>query len=157
MTIIFYFFNLFDILIKKGKGENMKKTIEDYELNNKKVIMRCDFNVPIKDGIIQDDNRIVQSLTSIKYALEHGAKLILMSHLGKIKEEADKEKNTLSSASFGQIDDLPKKSTVFQKTRKRDETNHRKLSVFQIPLSSQPKVSVYMKIKICEYLYSFHL
>ncbi len=73
----------------------MKKTIEDYDLNNKKVIMRCDFNVPIKDGVIQDDNRIVQSLTSINYALDHGAKLILMSHLGKIKEEADKEKNTL--------------------------------------------------------------
>ena len=73
----------------------MKRTIEDFDLNNKKVIMRCDFNVPIKDGVIQDDNRIVQSLTSINYALDHGAKLVLMSHLGKVKEEADKEKNTL--------------------------------------------------------------
>ena len=73
----------------------MKKTIEDFELNNKKVIIRCDFNVPIQDGKIIDDNRIVESLRTIKYAMEKGAKLILMSHLGKIKEEADKEKNTL--------------------------------------------------------------
>ncbi len=73
----------------------MKKTIRDYDLNNKKVIIRCDFNVPIKDGKIIDDNRIVQSLTTIKYAIDGGAKVILMSHLGRIKEEADKEKNSL--------------------------------------------------------------
>ena len=73
----------------------MKKTIRDYDLNNKKVIIRCDFNVPIKDGQIIDDNRIVQSLTTIRYAIEHNAKLILMSHLGRIKEEEDKAKNSL--------------------------------------------------------------
>ncbi len=77
----------------------MKKTIRDFDLNNKKVIIRCDFNVPIKDGAIVDDNRIVQSLTTIKYALEHNAKVILMSHLGRIKEEADKEKNSLKIVS----------------------------------------------------------
>ena len=73
----------------------MKKTIRDYDLNNKKVIIRCDFNVPIKYVKIIDDNRIVQSLTTIKYAIDGGAKVILMSHLGRIKEEADKEKNSL--------------------------------------------------------------
>ena len=73
----------------------MKKTIRDYDLNNKKVIIRCDFNVPIKEGKIVDDNRIVQSLTTIKYALDNNAKLILMSHLGRIKEEEDKAKNSL--------------------------------------------------------------
>lgn len=73
----------------------MKKTIRDYDLNNKKVIIRCDFNVPIKDGKIIDDNRIVQSLTTINYAIEHNAKLILMSHLGRIKEEEDKASNSL--------------------------------------------------------------
>ena len=73
----------------------MKKTIRDYDLNNKKVIIRVDFNVPIKDGKIVDDNRIVQSLTTINYAIDKGAKLILMSHLGRIKEEADKENNSL--------------------------------------------------------------
>lgn len=74
----------------------MKKTIRDFDLNNKKVIIRCDFNVPIKDGVITDDNRIVGSLETIKYALNNGAKLILMSHLGRIKEEEDKAKNSLS-------------------------------------------------------------
>ena len=74
----------------------MKKTIRDYDLNNKKVIIRCDFNVPIKEGKIVDDNRIVQSLTTIKYAIDNNAKLILMSHLGRIKEEEDKANNSLS-------------------------------------------------------------
>ena len=73
----------------------MKKTIRDFDLNNKKVIIRCDFNVPIKDGKIVDDNRIVQSLTTIKYAIDNGAKLLLMSHLGRIKEEEDKANNSL--------------------------------------------------------------
>ncbi len=73
----------------------MKKTIKDFDLNNKKVIIRVDFNVPIKDGVITDDNRIVESLKTIKYAIENGAKVILMSHLGRIKTIEDKEKNTL--------------------------------------------------------------
>ena len=71
------------------------KTIRDFDLNNKKVIIRVDFNVPIKDGKITDDNRIVSSLETINYAIKNNAKVILMSHLGRIKEEADKEKNTL--------------------------------------------------------------
>ena len=73
----------------------MKKTIKDFDLNNKKVIIRVDFNVPIEDGKIVDDNRIVQSLETIKYAINNGARVILMSHLGRIKEESDKEKNSL--------------------------------------------------------------
>ena len=71
------------------------KTIRDFDLKDKKVIIRVDFNVPIKDGKITDDNRIVSSLETINYAIKNGAKVILMSHLGRIKEEADKEKNTL--------------------------------------------------------------
>ena len=73
----------------------MKKTIRDFDLNNKKVIIRVDFNVPIKDDKILDDNRIVMSLKTINYALDKSAKVILMSHLGRIKEEKDKEKNSL--------------------------------------------------------------
>ena len=71
------------------------KNIKDFDLNGKKVIIRVDFNVPIKDGVITDDNRIVSSLETINYAIDNGAKVILMSHLGRIKEESDKEKNTL--------------------------------------------------------------
>ncbi len=71
------------------------KNIKDFDLNNKKVIIRVDFNVPMKDGVITDDNRIVSSLETINYAINNGAKVILMSHLGRVKEESDKEKNTL--------------------------------------------------------------
>lgn len=73
----------------------VKKTIEDFDLKGKKVIIRCDFNVSIKEGIIKDDTRIKEALPTIKYALEKGAKVILMSHLGKVKEESDLRKNSL--------------------------------------------------------------
>lgn len=74
----------------------MKKTIEDFNLKSKRVIIRVDFNVPIIDGIITDDNRIKESLKTIKYAIDEKAKVILLSHLGRIKEEKDLEKNDLS-------------------------------------------------------------
>ena len=74
----------------------MKKNIRDFDLNNKRVIIRVDFNVPIKDNKILDDNRIVMSLKTIKYAIDKNAKVILMSHLGRIKEEKDKESKSLS-------------------------------------------------------------
>ena len=77
----------------------MKKTIKDLDLRGKRVIIRCDFNVPMKDLKITDDNRIVASLPTIKYALDEGAKVILMSHLGRIKIEEDKLKNTLKPVS----------------------------------------------------------
>ena len=73
-----------------------KKTIRDVELKNKVVLIRVDFNVPMKNGVITDQNRIVQALPTIKYALEQDAKLVLFSHLGRVKEEADKAKNSLA-------------------------------------------------------------
>jgi len=60
-----------------------KKTLKDVDVKDKKVLMRVDFNVPIEDGKITDDNRIVQALPSINYVIENGGKLILMSHLGR--------------------------------------------------------------------------
>jgi len=74
----------------------MKKTIRDVNLKGKTVLIRVDFNVPMKDGVITNDNRIVQALPTIKYALEQNAKLVLFSHLGRVKEEADKAKNSLA-------------------------------------------------------------
>jgi len=71
------------------------KTIKDFDLYNKRVIIRVDFNVPIKDGVILDDNRIVMSLETINYAINNGAKVILLSHLGRVKTEEDKKKNDL--------------------------------------------------------------
>ena len=88
------------------------KTIRDFDLNNKKVIIRVDFNVPIKDGIIEDDTRIKESLKTINYAIEHNAKVILMSHLGRIKEESDKIKNTLKPVSI-RLSELLNKDVIF--------------------------------------------
>lgn len=99
----------------------MKKTIRDYELNGKKVIIRVDFNVPIKDGIITDDNRIVSSLPTINYAIENGAKVILLSHLGRIKEENDKKDKSLKKVS-DRLSELLNKKVIFI-----DETRGKKL------------------------------
>ena len=74
----------------------MKKTIKDFNLENKRVIIRVDFNVPIKDGVIQDDTRIKESLETINYVINNKGKVILLSHLGRVKEEKDKTKYTLS-------------------------------------------------------------
>ena len=76
-----------------------KKIITDLELNNKKVLMRVDFNVPMKDGKITDENRIIQALPTIKYALEQGAKVIAFSHLGKVKTEEDKNSKSLRAVA----------------------------------------------------------
>ena len=68
-----------------------KKTLRDVELAGKRVVMRVDFNVPIKDGVISDDTRVRAALPSIQYVLENGASLVLMSHLGRPKEKGYEE------------------------------------------------------------------
>ncbi|WP_097026513.1 phosphoglycerate kinase [Clostridium peptidivorans] len=68
-----------------------KKTIEDIDVKGKKVLVRCDFNVPIKDGNITDENRLLGALPTIKYLIDKGAKVILCSHMGKPKGEVKKE------------------------------------------------------------------
>lgn len=73
----------------------MKKNLKDYEYKGKKVLLRCDLNVPIEAGNITDDTRIKESLKTINYLIEQDAKIIILSHLGKIKTEEDKKKNTL--------------------------------------------------------------
>ena len=74
----------------------MKKTIRDINLSGKTVLIRVDFNVPMMEGVITNDNRIVQALPTIKYALEQNAKLVLFSHLGRVSSEADKATNSLA-------------------------------------------------------------
>ena len=68
-----------------------KKTIEDINVTGKKVLVRCDFNVPLQNGVITDENRLVGALPTIKYLIEKGAKVILCSHLGKPKGEPKPE------------------------------------------------------------------
>lgn len=101
----------------------MKKTIRDYDLNGKKVIIRCDFNVPMKDGKILDDNRLVMSLDTINYAINQGARLILMSHLGRIKEESDKENNSLRLVSL-RLSELLGKNVLFIPFTRGAELEH---------------------------------
>ena len=67
----------------------MKKTIKDIDVKGKKVLLRVDFNVPIENGTITDDNRIMESLATINYLVENGAKLIVCSHLGRPKGKVD--------------------------------------------------------------------
>ena len=96
------------------------KTIEDFDLNGKRVLIRVDFNVPIKNGIITDDNRIKESLKTINYAIKNDAKVILLSHLGRVKEEADLAKNDLLPVSKRLSELLGKEVIFINKTRGKE-------------------------------------
>lgn len=109
----------------------MKKTIRDYDLKGKKVLIRCDFNVPMKDGIITDNNRLIASLETINYAIEEGAKVILFSHLGRIKEEKDIIKNDLKPIATA-LSKLLNKDLIFI-----DETRGPKLEAAVEKMESQ--------------------
>ena len=101
----------------------MKKTIKDYDLSGKKVIIRCDFNVPIENGIIKDESRIKKSLKTIRYARKQGAKVILMSHLGRVKTIEDKEKYTLKPVAERLSKLLRKKVKFINETRGQNLEN----------------------------------
>lgn len=89
-----------------------KQTIRDLELKGKKVLIRVDFNVPLKEGVITDENRIVEALPTIEYVLEKGGRAIIFSHLGRVKDESDKAKNSLSVVAK-RLEEHLKKPVVF--------------------------------------------
>jgi len=97
-----------------------KKTILDINLKSKKVIMRVDFNVPMKDGEISDENRIVAALDSIRYILNQGGKLILLSHLGRVENEEDKKGSSLAPVAKRLAEHLNQSVTFVPFTRGKE-------------------------------------
>lgn len=97
-----------------------KKHVSDLDLKGKVVLERADFNVPLKDGEITNDNRIVQALPTIEYILDQGGKLVLFSHLGKVKEESDKEKLTLKPVAVRLSEKLGKDVKFVPQTRGKE-------------------------------------
>lgn len=89
-----------------------KKSIEDIDVTGKRALVRCDFNVPMKDGKITSEKRIVSALPTIQYLIDHGAKVILCSHMGKPKTEEDKQKYTLAPVAK-RLSELLGKEVVF--------------------------------------------
>lgn len=86
-----------------------KLIVSDVDVKGKKVLMRVDFNVPIKDGVVGDTNRIVGAIPTIKYVSEHGGKVILLSHLGRIKSDEDKKALSLKpvAAKLQELSGMP--------------------------------------------------
>ncbi|WP_338976035.1 phosphoglycerate kinase [Spiroplasma endosymbiont of Monopis laevigella] len=89
-----------------------KKTLKDLDFKNKKVIVRFDFNVPLENNKITDDTRIKASIETIKYLQNQDAKIIMLSHLGRIKSEADKAKNTLAPVAK-RLSEILKENVIF--------------------------------------------
>lgn len=94
-----------------------KKDVTDVSLKGKVVLVRADFNVPMKDGEIINDNRIVQALPTLEHIIEQGGKIVVFSHLGKVKEESDKEKLTLAPVAKRLSEKLNKEVTFIPETR----------------------------------------
>ncbi len=94
-----------------------KKSVKDLDLKGKKVLVRADFNVPMKDGEITNDNRIEAALPTLEYIIEQGGKVIVFSHLGRIKTEEDKEENSLRPVSVRLSELLGKDVTFIPETR----------------------------------------
>ena len=94
-----------------------KKTLKDLDVKGKKVLVRVDFNVPIKNGVIGDDNRITAALPTLNYILENGGKVIAFSHLGKVKAEEDKASKTLAPVAVRLSEKLGKPVKFVPATR----------------------------------------
>ena len=88
------------------------KYIKDIDIKDKKIVLRLDLNVPIKNGVILDDTKIVKSLETIKYLLDNNCHILMMSHLGKIKTEDDLKGNSLKNVCE-RLSELLNKKIVF--------------------------------------------
>ncbi len=106
------------------------KNIETIDVKNKRVIVRCDFNVTIKDGKILDDTKIVKTIKTINYLLEQNTSLILMSHFGKVKDEESKAKNSLKPVAE-HLSKLLDKEVIFMPMTRGEELTNKCLNLQQ--------------------------
>lgn len=102
----------------------MKKNLQQVDVKNKKVLIRCDYNVPIKNQVIQDNNRIIQSLKTIKYLIENNAKIIIFSHLGRIKSQEDCLKNSLQPIAL-ELEKLLGQKVIFSSQTRGEELENK--------------------------------
>ena len=119
-----------------------KKSVDDINVKGLRVLCRCDFNVPLKDGKITDENRLVAALPTIKKLIADGGKVILCSHLGKVKTEEDKKTKTLAPVAVRLSELLDRKSTrlnlrihVSDRKRQRTERHSPKTSLLSVMYS----------------------
>lgn len=96
------------------------KTIEEMDINGKTVILRSDLNVPLKDGLVDDDSKIVKSIPTINYIIKHNARVVILSHLGRVKTEEDKQKNSLQNVAKYLQDKMQTEVHFIPKTKDRD-------------------------------------
>ena len=94
-----------------------KKTVRDIDVKGKKVLIRVDFNVPLKDGVITDENRIVEALPTIRYVLEQLGRAIVFSHLGRVQDESKKAKSSLAVVAKRLSEHLNQEVTFINETR----------------------------------------
>ena len=104
--------------------------IQNMNVDNKTIVLRCDFNVPIKDNQILDDYKIVKSLDTIKYLLDHNCKIVILSHLGKVKTEQDKVNNSLEIVAK-RLKTLLNTNVIFSKVIMHDALKQKILSMNQ--------------------------
>lgn len=108
-----------------------KKRLSDFDFNNKKVLVRVDFNVPLQSGEVSDDNRLIEALPTINYLIKHNAKVILLSHLGRVKSDEDKKSKTLAPVAK-RLEKLLNQKVIFI-----NETHGSKLEIAINNLKSQ--------------------
>ena len=111
------------------------KTIEEIDINGKTVILRSDMNVPLKDGLVDDDSKIVKSIPTIKYIISHNARVVILSHLGRVKSEEDKAKYSLRNVAKYLQDKMQTEVHFIEKTKDRD---------LQAEINSYPLGSIIM-------------
>ena len=102
----------------------MKMKVQEMNVDNKRIVLRCDFNVPIKDGVILDDTKIVASLETINYLVSKNCRVIILSHLGKVKSEEDKVKNSLAVVAK-RLNELVESNVIFSTTTRSPELEMR--------------------------------